>query len=205
MVRSARKEREFNARRAEILEQAEKFFAAKGFHNVTMAQIADASGFSIGSLYQFFKGKENLYTTMISEKIDLMYAEVRKVPAAAENIIEKIDLLIDAHLQFVEKNVDFILLFVKGEQTSLSKDMTSLHKKLGEHYYDHIAFIKNILQEGVDKGLLRNLPSHDMAEALFYIIRASAVQWITMPAKESLLSKKKFIMDIFLNGVKKND
>ena len=37
-------------------------------HDVTMAEIASASGFSIGSLYQFFKGKEYLYSTMISEK-----------------------------------------------------------------------------------------------------------------------------------------
>ena len=84
MVKTERKEREFNMRRAEILKQAEKVFATKGFHNVTMAEIADASGFSIGSLYQFFKGKEDLYITMISEKLDLMYAEVRKAQAAGQ-------------------------------------------------------------------------------------------------------------------------
>jgi AcrR family transcriptional regulator len=66
MVRSERKEREFNMRRAEILRTAEKIFAAKSFQDVTMAEIANASGFSTGSLYQFFEGKENLYTTMIS-------------------------------------------------------------------------------------------------------------------------------------------
>jgi AcrR family transcriptional regulator len=50
MVRSERKEREFNMRRAEILRTAEKIFAAKSFHDVTMAEIANASGFSTGSL-----------------------------------------------------------------------------------------------------------------------------------------------------------
>ena len=57
MERLERKEREFNMRRAEILKQAEKVFATKGFHNVTVAEIASASGFSIGSLYQFLKAK----------------------------------------------------------------------------------------------------------------------------------------------------
>ena len=66
MERSARKEREFNMRRTEILAKAEKVFATKGFHNVTMAEIASTSGFSIGSLYQFFEGKENLYTTFFA-------------------------------------------------------------------------------------------------------------------------------------------
>ena len=205
MVRAERKEREFNMRRVEIMKQAEKIFAMKDFHSVTMAEIAEASGFSIGSLYQFFKGKENLYTTMIREKVDLMYAEVRKAPATAEDMIDKIEVLIDAHLQFVEQNTDFILIFVKGEKASSSEDMASLHQKLSDGYYDHITFIANLLHEGVDRGVLRDLPSRDMAEALFYLIRASAVSWILMPTKESLRSKKEFIKNIFLYGVKKND
>jgi AcrR family transcriptional regulator len=205
MERSERKEREFNTRRAQILTQAEKIFAMKGFHNVTMAEIATASGFSIGALYQFFKGKEDLYITMISEKLDLMYAEVRNAPAVTEDIIDKIEKLIDAHIQFVEKNTDFFLLFIKGERASASEDMASLYKKLSNGYYDHITFIENLLKDGIDKGVLRNLPSRDMAEALFFLMRSSAATWMINPTKESLLSQKRFIMDIFLNGVKKYD
>ncbi len=205
MVKAERKEREFNMRRAEILKQAEKVFATKGFHNVTMAEIATASGFSIGALYQFFKGKEDLYITMISDKLDLMYAEVRKAPAVTDDIIDKIEMLIDAHIQFVEKNTDFFLLFIKGEKVSVSDDMASLYKKLSDGYYDHITFIEDLLKDGIDRGVLRNLPSRDMAEALFFLMRSSAVTWMINPTKESLLSQKRFIMDIFLHGVKKND
>jgi AcrR family transcriptional regulator len=205
VVKSERKEREFNMRRAEILKQAEKVFAMKGFHNVTMAEVATASGFSIGALYQFFKGKEDLYITMISEKLDLMYAEVRRAPAVTEDIIDKIETLIDAHIQFVEANTAFFLLFIKGEQPSVSEDMVSLYKKLSDGYYDHITFIENLLKDGIHKGQLRNLPSRDMAEALFFLMRSSAVTWMINPTKESLLSQKKFIMDIFLHGVKKHD
>ena len=205
MVKSERKEREFNMRRAEIMQQAEKVFAVKGFHNVTMAEIATASGFSIGALYQFFKGKEDLYIAMISEKLDLMYAEVRKAPAVTEDIIDKIETLIDAHIQFVEKNTDFFLVFINGEKASVSEDMASLYKKLRDGYYDHITFIENLLKDGINRGVLRDLPSRDMAEALFFLMRSSAVTWMMNPTKESLLSQKRFVMDIFLHGVKKND
>ena len=106
MDKLARKEREFKAHRAEIMDQAEKIFSAKGFHDVTMAEIASASGFSTGSLYQFFTGKENLYTTMISEKMDLMYGQIREEVMTAQEIADKISMLIGAHFQFVEKNAD---------------------------------------------------------------------------------------------------
>jgi AcrR family transcriptional regulator len=172
MERLERKKREFNMRRAEILKQAEKVFATKGFHNVTVAEIANASGFSIGSLYQFFEGKENLYTTMISEKHDLMYADIRKATNAAKDITSKIEALIDAHLRFIEKNTDFCRLFIKGENAALSEAMTSLRQKLIDDYFKHINFIENLLKDGIKKGLLRALPPHDMASALFHLIRA---------------------------------
>jgi AcrR family transcriptional regulator len=205
MERLERKEREFNMRRAEILKQAEKVFATKGFHNVTMAEIAHASGFSIGSLYQFFEGKENLYSTMISEKLDLMYAEIRKATDAAKDIIGKIEALINAHLQFIEKNTDFCRLFIKGENAALSEAMTLLRQKIVDDYFKHINFIENLLKDGIKKNLLRALPPHTMASALFHLIRASSIEWMLVPTKESLSSKRGVIMDIFLHGVKKYD
>jgi len=44
---------------------------------------------------------------MISEKLDLMYADIRKSNERGKNITGKIEALIDAHLQFIEKNTDF--------------------------------------------------------------------------------------------------
>lgn len=205
MEKLKRKERKFNMRRAEILKKAETVFATKGFHNVTMAEIASTSGFSIGSLYQFFEGKENLYTTMIGEKLDLMYTEVRRETNAAHGILNKIEALIDTHLQFIENNTDFCRLFIKGENAALSEAMTSLRQKIIDDYFKHIAFIENLLKDGVESGLLRALPPHDMAQSLFHLIRASSIEWMLRPAKESPSSKKGLIMNIFFNGVKKYD
>lgn len=205
MVRAERKEREFNARRAEILEQAEKIFSLKGYHNVTMAEIASASGFSTGSLYQFFEGKENLYSSMISEKFDLMFSEIRNATQSADNVIDKIEMLVDAQLQFMEKNADFCRLFVKGESAALSEAMTSLREKLIEDFLKHIHFIANLLKEGMDKGLIRNLPTNDMAQSLVYLMRAVSMEWMLSLENESPGTKKQFVLDIFFNGVKNHD
>ena len=105
----------------------------------------------------------------------------------------------------MEQNADFLLLFIKGEKVALSEAMTSLRQKLTDSYYNHITFIENLLKDGIKTGLLRNLPSRDMAEALFYLIRASSVTWMLMPTLESPRSKRGFILDIFFNGVKNHD
>jgi AcrR family transcriptional regulator len=205
MIKSERKEREFNTRRLEILEQAEKIFAAKGFHDVTMAEIANASGFSIGSLYQFFKGKEHLYATMISEKIDLMYAKIQQEVKSADSHTDKIGALIGTHLHFVENNADFCRIFLRGENEALSEIMTSIRQKLIDDYYQHISFIEKILKSGIKNGTLRSFPPRDLANALSHLIRASSVDWLLVPSKEPLSSKSTFILDLFLHGAKKHE
>jgi AcrR family transcriptional regulator len=205
MEKLARKEREFKIRRMEILEQAEKIFAAKGFHNVTMAEIASASGFSIGSLYQFFEGKENLYTTMLLEKLDLMYAQIREAVNKAKDTPAKIDALVNAHFRFVEQNRDFCRLFLRSESAAVSDVMISLQQKLINDYLQQIKFIENYLKSGVKSGYLRPLPVNSMARALFGLIRATAIDWMISPTEESLTTQKDFIMELFLRGLKQNE
>jgi AcrR family transcriptional regulator len=101
MDKAERKEREFNLRRAEILEQAEKIFAAKGFHNTTVAEIAGASGFAVGTLYQFFESKEQLYTLMLTEKLNMMYSGVRESVAIEADTIRKIERLVASQFRII--------------------------------------------------------------------------------------------------------
>ncbi len=205
MERSARKEREFKLRRAEILEQAEKIFAVKGFYNVTMAEIAQASGFSIGSLYQFFAGKEDLYSSMLCEKIDLMHGEVREKVRATYGITEKIEMIIASHFQFVENNADFCKLFIRGENAAPTEVMTSLRQKIMDGYLQHLTFIENELENGIKSGFLRPFPAREVASLLFGLIRFSAVDWMLFPSKTTLSSKKDFILEVFLRGVQQNE
>ena len=192
-------------RRAAILSEAEKIFSEKGFHNVTVAEIAAASGFSTGYLYQFFKGKEHLYTTMISEKLAFMYQSIEQKVSCVKDLHGKLAAIIFAQLQFVEENAAFCRIFLRGENELSPLTMDSFRQELKEDYFKHLFFIENILKAGIKSGILRSLPPHEMAAALSHLIRAASIDWMIMPTSETLASKKDFILDIFLNGVKKHD
>jgi len=110
--RHRRREREFRFRRSEILDAAEKLFSARGFHGTTMAEIAASSGFSIGGLYQFFSGKEQLYSTMVEEKVRLMYDGIMGAVDREESVEDKIRALVIAHFAYVEHHVDFYRLLI---------------------------------------------------------------------------------------------
>lgn len=201
--RAQRKEREYFMRRSAILAEAEKIFSRKGYHDVTVAEIAAASGFSTGFLYQFFEGKEHLYTTMISDKIDWMYESIERQVAATEDLMEKVSVLTGAHLGFVEENPDLHRIILRGQGEALSIMMTDIRGKLIEKYLNHLSFIENIFEKGIEAGLFRNLPARQMANLLMHIIRAASFDWLMMSTDESLVSRKEFILDVYLRGVKK--
>jgi len=63
-----RREREKLRQRGEILEIALNLFAEKGFHGVSMHEVAGKAEFAIGTLYKFFQSKEDLYKALVLEQ-----------------------------------------------------------------------------------------------------------------------------------------
>jgi AcrR family transcriptional regulator len=204
MVKAQRKEREFNLRRAEILEQAEKIFAAKGFHNAAVAEIAGASGFAVGTLYQFFPSKEQLYISMLTEKVNMMYSAIRESVAKEMDIVKKIEALVASQFNFVENNTEFCSIFIRGDHLSLSEGSFELRKQLKSDYDIHVSFTEEVIREGIRAGLLKKMEPRMMAAALTGITNSYASKWLTMMEGSSLTSYVPFVMDIFLEGVRKD-
>jgi AcrR family transcriptional regulator len=201
MEKTKRKEMEFQMRRGEILNAAVKIFASKGFYTSTMAEISDASGFAIGTLYQFFESKENLYTTMICEKLDMMYSGIREKVDGAEHAIDKIETLIKSYFDYVENNIDFCNLFIRGEGTIPSEGKTQLREKVIKDYLNHMDFIEGIMRLGMDTAYLRVLDPRIMAFSLFGVIRAHIVGWMLENHDYPLSDKVECVLQIFLRGV----
>ena len=192
---------EFQLRRSEILSTAVKIFASKGFYTTTMAEISDASGFAIGTLYQFFESKENLYTTMICEKLDMMYSGIREKVDGAESAIDKIEALIKSYFDYVETNIDFCNLFIRGEGIVPSEEKTQLREKVIKDYLSHMDFIEGIMRLGMDTAYLRDLDPRIMAFSLFGVIRAHIIGWVLENHDYPLSDKVECVLQIFLRGV----
>ncbi len=204
MEKAKRKEREFNMRRSEILDAAVKVFAGKGFYNATVAEIAAASGFAIGTLYQFFDGKEQLYTAMLTEKLAMMYGGIRTAVDGEADIIGKIELLVASHFRFIEENAEFCSIFVRGDYLSLSEGSAELRKRMRHDYAFHVSFIEAVMRDGTRTGTLKAMDPTMMAAALTGIVNSYASKWLALEEEGSLIEKTPVVLAIFLEGVGKN-
>lgn len=195
-----RKEREFHFRRAEILEKAETLFAARGFHETTMAEIAASSGFSIGGLYRFFSGKEQLYSTLVMEKVRLMYDEIISAVDREGSTEGRIRALVAAHFAYVDHHIDFYRLLVGHESGLRSKGLRKLREQILDEHRMHVARIEVILREGIQRRVLRRLDTRSLADALMGIIAYCKFAWIMNPHGESLTEKVDDVLELFFRG-----
>lgn len=202
MEKLKRKEKEYLARRAVILEEAEKIFAQKGFYNTSVAEIANASGFATGSIYQYFEGKEDLYATMINRKLDQLTADLERAVESRNGLIGKLEVFILTHFQFVEKNLDFWRLFVRRENVAFREGDTTLNERMIGYYLKDIEYISEIIGKGLGNGG-HEFPasSRDMGCALMGIMNAYKFTWILDPEAWQLTEKVPVVLDIFLKGV----
>ena len=112
MEKIDRKVRERLTHRKEILLAAEKVFAAKGFFPTTMSQIALEAEFGTGTLYKYFKSKEDLYFTLIDEKTAEINDSVKAELFKRMSAVERIEKILRIQFEFIERNRDFFRIYI---------------------------------------------------------------------------------------------
>ena len=197
----SRKEREYLAHRDEILSAAEKVFAAKGFFPTTMSDIARKAEFGTGTLYKYFKSKEDLYFTLIDEKVEEINRLVRTELSQKTSAIQRIKKVLGLQFEFIEQNRDFFRIYIsersRFEWTVKDELGKGLHKKM----VTYIHILTEVVKQGIKEGEFRPLDPVDLAHALVGIVNSFVFEWLISRKPYPLISKLDKVLEIFLGGV----
>jgi TetR/AcrR family transcriptional regulator len=197
-----RKEREYLSHRREILEAAEKVFGARGFFLSTIKEIAEAADFAVGTLYNYFNSKEDLYFTLIDEKAEEVNQILRDQLSEKITAGEKIERMFQRQLRFVEENKDFFRIYI-SERGRFAWTENELAKKHHNKRIEYIHLVGRIMREGILKGEFKPLDPMDLAHAWVELVNSFFSRWLVNPDPKPLMSKKDAILEIFLRGIQR--
>jgi AcrR family transcriptional regulator len=198
--RISRKEREYLAHREEILSAAEKVFAAKGFFPTTMSDIARRAEFGTGTLYKYFKSKEELYFTLIDEKVEEINRLVKTELSQRNSAIERIKKVLQLQFEFIERNRDFFRIYVSERSRFEWTVKDDLGKGLHEKMVSYIDILSEVIRQGIKKGEFRSMDPRDLAHALVGIVNSFVFEWLISREPYPLVSKLDTVLEIFLGG-----
>jgi TetR/AcrR family transcriptional regulator len=196
-----RKEREYLAHREEILSAAEKVFAAKGFFPTTMSDIAREAEFGTGTLYKYFKSKEELYFTLIDEKVEEVNRLVNTELSQKTSAVEKIKKVLKLQFEFIERNRDFFRIYISERNRFEWTVKDELGKGLHEKMVTYISILAEVMRQGIKGEEFRPMNPMDLAHALVGIVNSFVFEWMISRESYPLISKLDTVLEIFLEGV----
>ena len=138
-------------KRDRILRAAVKIFSRKGFFNSKVSEIAQAASVADGTIYLYFRNKDDLLISLFEEKMGEVVEDVRRRIAAGGNALEKLRIFIGNHMDLLEREAGLVeVLQVELRQsTKFLKDYTPVK------FFEYLEIISDILEEGKREGVLR--------------------------------------------------
>ena len=149
---SGRKEREMAYRREAILDAAQEIFESVGYVNASMAEIAAKAEFGVGTIYQFFPGKQELISEVIARGIDRYVAGVGRIMADRRPWKEQLEAYIHYYLSWIEEHPEFHRLIYEIFYSQIPEVVSRIFERFREIRMQEIRFIQEIFTRANEEG-----------------------------------------------------
>ena len=198
----SRRDRDKLRQRQEMLGAALTLFSDKGYHNVSMREIAETSEFAIGTLYKFFKNKEDLYKSLIVEQADRFHVALKQAMIEADDEIEKLRNYVEAKSKVFMNNVSIIRLYLAETRGASFNIKAGLDVELREQRNLILHDLALIFASGMKKRRFQNIaePYH-LAVALDNLSTAFLLLWLEAPEQHTNPQDPDVILNIFFKGL----
>jgi AcrR family transcriptional regulator len=203
-----RKEREKERRRQQIIVAAKRVFSEKGFNKSTMEDIASEAELSPGTLYLYFKNKEELYASLSLRILQYLHIRVEHVNKETDlSPSQKLEKLIEAMYDVYDFDPLIIINMFHLQSSETLKNLSPrLMTQIEELSRKSIGAISSIFREGVEKGVF--IEKHPVALSdIFWSLFSGVILWeaskkIMNEDKDYLKKTLAIAFEIFSQGVK---
>lgn len=196
------KQPEKNHKYHQILEAAVKVFARQGFHQSTVAQIAKEAGVADGTIYLYFKNKDDILVQFFSYRTKQVFESFRGEVDRAEASSDKLRNLVRRHLAEFQRDRDGAVVY-QVETHQNSRLAEAQIREMSQMYRD---LISEIVEQGQQEGTIRK----DLYVGLVKRFIIGAVDevintWLHSDGEYDLVSMADPLVELFIKGIGHSD
>jgi AcrR family transcriptional regulator len=179
MNQPSRKERELALRQAIVFEAAEAVVAERGYHGASVDEIARRAEISVGTLYNLFGNKENLFACVTEKRVEEVRQAMRERAAAVGGGLEKLHAAVDAIFDHFDRHERSFRVWVNATQ---GLDWNIL-PQFGDRVFQAMRSVSDdftaLCRRGVREGSLPRLDAELLALSLLGTINSFVTRWVT--------------------------
>jgi TetR/AcrR family transcriptional regulator, fatty acid metabolism regulator protein len=181
----------------QIIDAAVVVIAEKGYHQAQVSKIAKQAGVADGTIYLYFRNKEDILISLFQEKMGNFIELIEGKIAGKTTAVEKLLMLVESHLEWVAEDSHLAIV----TQLELRQSNKDLRLKINEVLKGYLKLIDKIVIEGIERNEFRkNLDVRLARQMIFGTIDETVTTWVMSDTKYDLLSLSESLHQMLVNG-----
>jgi TetR/AcrR family fatty acid metabolism transcriptional regulator len=186
-------------KRDAILRAAIDTFAERGYFNAQVADVARAAGVAAGTVYLYFKSKDDLLVSIFERSMREGLTDSRAAVADLADPPERLRRLARGHLARLGNDRNLAVVF----QVELRQSTKFMERFSSTLLRDYLGLMREAIADGQREGLFRaDIKPTSAAKMLFGALDEMATNWILSRRRYSLEAEADEVVDFFLNGAR---
>ena len=184
-------------KRDAILRAAIDVFAERGFFNAQVADVARAAGVAAGTVYLYFRSKDDLLVSIFERTMREAFTEGRAAVAGIDDPGERLRQFARVHLGRLGRDRNLAIVY----QVELRQSVKFMERFSSTLLRDYLSQIRAAIVDGQETGAFRtDLNATSVAKMFFGALDEMATNWILSRRRYSLQADADLVVDLFLRG-----
>ena len=185
-------------KREAILRAATQVFAAKGFFQSQVADVARAAGVAAGTVYLYFRSKDDLLVSLFERSMRDALAAIHAALDGIDDPRERLGRIARLHLERLGRDRDLAVVF----QVELRQSTKFMEQFSSTFLRDYLGVIRETIADGQRTRVFRNGINPTIAAKVFFgALDEMATNWILSKRRYSLASEADAVVDLFIGGI----
>jgi AcrR family transcriptional regulator len=187
--------------RKAILDAAERVFSDRGFQFARMEEIAGEAGVGAGTIYNYFKNKEELYITVIDEHFRELCENINRI--IEDDSIDfsmKMRQVLEYSFQLADHGRSFMKLMFTQQAFVTSELIGTFADKGMVWYQQFLDLYARLMFKGMSEKVIRQSNPMDFAHLFLAIQHEFMHEWLFSPFEYRMTDKVPLFLDLFLHG-----
>ncbi|MPY88351.1 MAG: TetR family transcriptional regulator [Luteitalea sp.] len=188
-----------NDKRELILRAAARVFAERGFFNAQVADVARSAGVAAGTVYLYFRNKDDLLISIFERTMSDAIAEGRAALSRVSHPVERLRTIARLHLERLGRDRRLAVVF----QVELRQSTKFMERFSTTRLREYLGIIRSVIAEGQQQGIFRpDLNATIGAKIFFGALDEMATNWVISRRRYALASMVEPVVTLFVNGAK---
>lgn len=187
--------------RDEILDVALELFAEKDFYAVTMQEVADRAEVGVGTLYNFFASKEDLYEQLVLEHARTVFSALHRLVAdGGKDPLKALADYVASGWRMLSSDSRVLKIFLAVTQGAQFSVRLRLDPEIRQEYEVLTVDLTSLMDRAIAEKIFRPVGARNLALMLQGISHSFFLNWLRNPDPAAVAANVDMILDLFCHG-----